>query len=303
METSTLMKISKYVALGLLVVSLTPVFGQPAGTVVLSDALNQQSQPPALTKFNLDFPGGTPAELITAIEKAMGKPLNAIIPDEFANEQLPPLKMSNVDVPRLFQALKLASVKGVQYVTSTGFGGGGFGVGSAWSTYMSGYGFKTEDPKTDDSVWYFFEDKPPQLSPEKTCRFYQLSPYLDRGLTVDDITTAIQTGWKMEGETSPPEISFHKETKLLIAVGEPGKLEVIDNVLKALQPPPPNPTAVFQERLQQVIKNQSQFSVPPAHPPLSPEDQVNLIEQTRKNNQQLPPAVLPPPPLKPEAGQ
>ncbi|HEY1719073.1 MAG TPA: hypothetical protein VGH42_12370 [Verrucomicrobiae bacterium] len=242
------MKIAKYVALGFLVISLTPVWGQMGqigiGQVFTTANLQPTLEATNLTKFNLDFPGGTPAELVKAIEKAMGKPLNAIIPDEFANEQLPPLKMNNVNVPRLFQALQLASVKQVQYVTGTYFGG--FGVSNpSYSTFMSDYGFKTEGPETDDSVWYFFESKPPQSPPEKTCRFYQLAPYLDRGLTVDDITTAIQTGWKMEGETSPPEISFHKETKLLIAVGEPDKLEVIDNVLKALQPPPPNPTAVF----------------------------------------------------------
>jgi len=52
-------------------------------------------------------------------------------------------------------------------------------------------------------------------------------------MSVDDITTAIETGWKMLGETSPPTISFHKDTKLLIAVGEPSKLETIDAVLKA----------------------------------------------------------------------
>ena len=77
---------------------------------------------------------------------------------------------------------------------------------------------------------------PPQQS-SKVCRFYSLAPYLDRGLSVDDITTAIETGWKMLGETSHPTISFHKDTKLLIAVGEPSKLETIDAVLKALEPP------------------------------------------------------------------
>ena len=51
---------------------------------------------------------------------------------------------------------------------------------------------------------------------------------------MDDITTAIETGWKMLGDTSPPTISFHKDTKLLIAVGEPSKLETIDAVLQAL---------------------------------------------------------------------
>jgi hypothetical protein len=127
---------------------------------------------------------------------------------------------------------------------------------------------------------------------------------------VDDITTAIQTGWKMMGDKETPEISFHKETKLLIAVGEPDQLGVIDDVLKALQPPP-NPTAEnFQERLQHILKTEQQSSAPAAHAPLSPEDQMKLMEQNRQNGSQLPAAALPPPssqprrlPANPEAGQ
>src|SRR5947208_7400417 len=60
-------------------------------------------------KFNLDFPGGTPAELVAAIQKASRRPLNAVIPVELANTQLPPLKMEGIDVPHLFSALTLGS--------------------------------------------------------------------------------------------------------------------------------------------------------------------------------------------------
>jgi len=67
---------------------------------------------------------------------------------------------------------------------------------------------------------------------------------------VDDITTAIQTGWKMmgyreklagfvPGNNDAPTISFHPQTKLLIAVGDPAKLETIDAVLQALAAMPP----------------------------------------------------------------
>ena len=278
------MKISKYLVLGLLITSLTPVWGQEVHAIDAKTGLPfTPNESGKLAKFNLDFPGGTPAQLVKAIEKATGKPLNAIIPIEYVGEQLPPLKMSNVDVPRLFQALKLASVRQVQYETGSYFGGGMMG-GAAYATYSSSYGFKTENPETDDSVWYFYEDNPPkppqhQSTPAKSCRFYQLAPYLERGLTVDDITTAIQTGWKMMGETSPPEISFHKETKLLIAVGEPDKLGVIDNVLGALQPAPQNPSGGFQDRLKRIINNQPQAPVPAA-PPTAP--------------QRMPPTAKPP---------
>jgi hypothetical protein len=195
---------------------------------------------PALTKFNLDFPGGTPKELVADIQKATGKPLNAIIPEEHANVKLPPLKMNNVDVAGLFQALEKANVRTESIITGNY---GGFGGIPSYTTMQMSCGFKTTGNPSDDSIWYFYVDKPggQPLMPSKACRFYSLAPYLDCGFKVDDITTAIQTGWKMMGDDNTPTISFHKDTKLLIAVGEPGKLETIDAVLKALEPPKPAP--------------------------------------------------------------
>jgi hypothetical protein len=187
-----------------------------------------------LTKFSLDFPGGTPKQLVAAIEKAMGKPLNAIIPPEHADTRLPPLKMSNVDVRQLFQALELTSQKTEAYVTP--------GYPGAYQQSRTSYGFRTQSQQfSDESIWYFYVEKPnlppaQVRTPPKVCRYFSLSPYLERGQTVDDITTAIQTGWKMLGEDDVPKISFHKETKLLIAVGDPAKLETIDAVLQALTP-------------------------------------------------------------------
>src|ERR1043166_3274007 len=76
------------------------------------------AESPALTKFDLDFRGGTPRQLATAIEKAMGRPLNVIVPDEFADIKLPALKMNGVDVSQLFQALEAASQKNEAYVSA-----------------------------------------------------------------------------------------------------------------------------------------------------------------------------------------
>ena len=189
---------------------------------------NQDS--PGLTTFNIDFPGGAPKELVAAIQKATKRPLNVIIPAEYADTKLPPLKMNGVNVNQLFRALGSASTKVESY---SSFPGG--------AQRTSSYGFKTDGNTTDDSIWYFYVDKlpsPAAYSPEKISRFYALAPYLDHGLTVDDITTAVETAWKMTGEKSPPQISFHKDTKLLIAVGEPEKLKTIDSVLQALKPEP-----------------------------------------------------------------
>jgi hypothetical protein len=319
-QTSQHMKKSICLAASLLALNLTPVFGQPNGmppsgpnyaqrlnTIVQRANGSPQNEPPALTKFNLDFPGGTPAQLVKAIEKATGKPLNVIISDKDAAAQLPPLKLNNVNVSELFNALQSASMKVESYVISSSY----VGFPSSYQQATTYYGFKTDGTVTDDSIWYFHVEQPslpPVVSIQKVCRFYQLAPYLERGLTVDDITTAIQTGWKMMSDTSTPEISFHKETKLLMAVGEPDKLEVIDNVLRALQPLPQNLNPTFQDRLKEIMKNSApvappRFAPPPtqgsAAPALSPEAQVIAIEAERQRMQQsanpLPPAPLLPP--------
>lgn len=178
---------------------------------------------PKLTKFNLDFPGGTPAQLVKAIEQATGKPLNVIIPNQSADVPLPPLKMNHVDVAQLFKALSAASpvFKLVNGVNS-----------------RIHYDFGTSGEITDHSIWYFESDQSPP--PPNIYRFYSLAPYLERGFTVDDITTAIRTGWKMAGITSPPKLEYHKETKLLIAYGEPSQLQTIEDVLQALPKPAVN---------------------------------------------------------------
>lgn len=196
------------------------------------------------TKFDLDFPGGTPKELVAAIQKAMRRPLNAIVPEEFNDVRLPALKMDHVNVQQLFEALAAAGRKSEAVTSGNNFGGGY----SSYQVVNTGYGFRqgSQGRITDDTIWYFYVDKPalPPAIPQnkKFCRFYSLASYLDQNMTVDDITTAIETGWKMLGEKPTPTISYHKDTKLLIGVGEPDKLEIIDSVLRALsERPRPQP--------------------------------------------------------------
>jgi hypothetical protein len=101
------------------------------------------------------------------------------------------------------------------------------------------YGFQSLNPLNgDDTIWTFFVQGAPLPPDPIACRYYQLEPYLNT-YSIDDITTAIQTGWRMLGVKEVPELSFHKETKLLIAVGDPGGLALIDDVLKQLKLPAP----------------------------------------------------------------
>ncbi len=220
----------------------SPGTAVPSSTAFPSRSRVQGTE--ALTSFDLNFPGGEPRELVAAIQKAMGRPLNVIIPDEYADIKLPALKMSNVNVQQLFSALQQASHKSQAVESGNYYGGTSGGGYRSVQVVTTSYGFQSGPGSnlSDDTIWYFYAEKPvlPPVAAQtenKICKFYSLTPYLERHFTVDDITTAIETGWKMLGESSPPKISFHKDTKLLIAVGEPNKLEIIDAALKALQAP------------------------------------------------------------------
>ena len=229
------MKKLTYLLAALAALSLTSLFGQnapPSGdnarATVTPDELKAQlraaeNAEPHLTKFDLDFLGGTPSELVAAIRKATGRPLNAVIPVEYTSWKLPPLKMNGVTVTQLFLAMEQASHSTALILTGDG----------NYTQPDIKYGFRqAEGRPSDDTVWFFhMEGRAPM---PKVSRFYYLAPYLDGGLTVDDITTAIQTGWRLRGDATLPALSFHKETKLLIAVGDYVGLEVIDQVLKAL---------------------------------------------------------------------
>ena len=188
-------------------------------------------------KFDLDFPGGTPQQLVTAVEKATGEPLNVIIPEQDREVELPALKMRQVSVTDLFAAMEQSSRRTEMIITGTYILGGE--ARSQYSQFEASTGFRKIG-----GVWVFTNKRPslpPDLMLSKT-RFYLLEPYLPQN-KVEDITTAIQTAWKMMAENklapnnnATTELKFHKETGLLIAVGDAAQVQVIDDVLNALRP-------------------------------------------------------------------
>ncbi len=190
----------------------------------------------ALPRFDLDFRGGGPGDLRNAIERATAKPLNAIIPEDCSDVRIPGISVKNVTVAQLFEAVTLASKDTRRYPTSSFGPSFGPGRGENWSVMTLTYGFRTEGTPNENSIWYFYRDKipDPRTPVPDVCRFYQLSPYLDAGYKVEDITTAIETAWKMLGIAPQPEMKYHKDTKLLIAVGEADKLQMIDEALSQL---------------------------------------------------------------------
>lgn len=197
-----------------------------------------------LPKFDIDFRGGTPGQLTEMIQAsldALGEKhhINVIIPEEFKDEKLPALKMRNVDVRQLFKALESATLRRVNSVRAVD--------GRVNPQAYTMYGFQTVPPVTPRSIWYFIVDKPPQVDLGKTVRYFQLAPYLTE-FTMDDIGSAIEAGWNMLGEKDTPKLNFHQDTKLLIAVGAPGHLEMISSMLKELGAGMTNRPAIKAEK-------------------------------------------------------
>jgi len=215
--------------LGISLLTFHPALAQDATQKIIPVVKETNSLP----RFDLDFRGGSPGELRNAIEKATAKPLNAIIPEDCSDVRIPGISVKNVTVAQLFEAVTLASKDTRRYPTG---GYGAFGRGENWSVMTLTYGFRTEGTPNENSIWYFYRDKipDPRTPVPDVCRFYQLSPYLDAGYKVEDITTAIETAWKMLRIAPQPEMKYHKDTKLLIAVGEADKLQMIDEALGQL---------------------------------------------------------------------
>jgi hypothetical protein len=195
-------------------------------------------------RFDINFRGGTPSDLVNQITNQTGRPLNVIIPPEHASTELPQLKMSGVTAPQLFEAIAKASQRTVPVITGWANLGGGRQPQVHYESASYGFRNSGSGPLTPDTVWYFYVEQPvalpelpelPKPQPAMTCRFYQLGPYLDQGqYKVEDITTALDTAWKMLGEGNLPQLKFHKETRLLIAVGQMDRLTLIDQLLSQL---------------------------------------------------------------------
>ena len=215
---------------------------------------------PQPQRFDLNFAGGGPRTLVAAIEKATGKHLNAIIPDEEVpprtaqNEDpvFPPVKLTQVTVPELFQAMAQASIRmelvGHRYVQTE----------HVFATRGEG----------ENAIWNFESDKP--IPEPNSCEFFQLAPYLNN-YTIEDITTAIEAGWDFLGVNPKPRLKVHAETKLLIAVGPRSDLETIQAVLDHLLKAPDKLDARRQAVLDHMPRGPLQGKIAGASPTGDPE--------------------------------
>lgn len=185
---------------------------------------NPSTPPPEVEQtFSIAFPGGTPSDLMHHLSEAIGTVPNVIIAPSMQNVELPEFSLQNVTLADVFQALNNlgdANKKGSWQLSGSNE--------PIWvlnpNQQQNSYGMlQSIDPLTGQPI----------NRAEKNCFIFPVSSVLTE-FTIEDITTAVQTAWTMMGNEAGAEIKFHKDTELLIAVGNHRQLEVIQQVLKSL---------------------------------------------------------------------
>ena len=176
--------------------------------------------PSAPLRFDLDFKGGSIRALFDAIGAARGKPVNVYLPREAESISVAPFRVSGVTVTEILDAVSSS--------------GGSQIYGNAKERLFH-YSLTSAAESSPDSAVWTVKVEDFSTPTESVCHVYSLSPYLESNLSVDDITTAIRTAWKMLNYTpSTVNLSYHRETKLLIAVAPEEELKAVEQVLAAL---------------------------------------------------------------------
>jgi len=150
--------------------------------------------------FDLAFPGGPPAKLVEAIEKASGQKLNVLLPPNLSTSAIPRMELRSVNVSTVFNSLNLVLMQDENL---------------RWFPV--------------DNVWILQSG-----SERRSSQVFYVGHLLTK-FKVEDITTAIQTTWQLAGKGSKAELKYHQDTQLLIALANQAQLETVSEVLRELQ--------------------------------------------------------------------
>lgn len=191
-------------------------------------------------------------------QNAVDRPLNVVVPNSLSDlvrTNLITLKVSQVTVNELFQMLSQTSEMTVPYIANWVTTPGSvksvplFRSGKGNFTFEPLRGSDSSAPPTFLLVGRFPADAPqpdgplvfrgdPVETEARLVQFYSLEPVLDR-YSVEDVTTAIKTGWELSGAKTQPTMKFHEETKLLVVAGDQYQHQMVNQVLSSLKAPSP----------------------------------------------------------------
>ncbi len=192
-------------------------------------------------------------------QKAAGRPLNVMVPEslrDMARTNLITLNVNQMTVDELFQMLGLASQINVPYISAWNFSGGRTvpiisrfdakyefdplpltkSSRSAPLTFLlrGQFARDTARPELMNQDGIPSRNEPTNQEPPRLVQFYSLESVLDR-YSVEDVTTAIKTGWELSGAKTQPTMKFHEETKLLVVAGDQYQHQMVSQVLGSLR--------------------------------------------------------------------
>lgn len=150
-------------------------------------------------QFNIEFVGGTLADLLLQIEKECQIAPNLIYTADASKVVLPSFKLHSVTLKDIVKAL--AHIDPALKIS--------------------------HDNEIITITWY----ETPQ---ESRIEVYLLEQYLKKH-KIEELVTAIQTAWEMESTEPAAKLKFHPDTKLLIALGREKELKIIQMVLSQLK--------------------------------------------------------------------
>ena len=161
--------------------------------------------------FNLSFKGGTPQELVQAMREAAAGtyaepenvfPINALVPKELEDVKVPALTLRTVTPQAVFNALNALWRN----------------EGLMWSS-------------NEGRVWVLH-----RVSDQRRAQAFFVG-HLVKKYKIEDITTAVKTTWEFGGERRhyKPELKYHKDTEMLIALADGTQLATMTEVLSQLR--------------------------------------------------------------------
>jgi hypothetical protein len=165
--------------------------------------------------LNIDFRGGFLEELLQTIEEQNGLTVNVIASVEARAQQIPSLKLRNVQIGALMMALEnLGEFKVIS------------GSPNIYTVITSSKPLRTSSRQSQSQMPFVTIHNIRSLVAGENNKLL---------FSVDDIVTAVSIGWEMvPGGKSAPSLKFHEETKLLIVRGNRDELRIAEDVLDKL---------------------------------------------------------------------
>jgi hypothetical protein len=189
----------------LIILLITTGFGLSLPAAA-QDTAPEKKEGPLDQTVDIDFSGGSIRDFVVAIQEESGVTPNVILSATASELVIPPVSLRSVSIGNLIMALEgLQEVAGYKIM-----------VVPARDDLMTVSAIRVREPN-------------PKMS-----MAFDLKSIFERGYSIDDIVTAIETAWKMQAASHDAELKFHKETNLLLAVGSRDDLRTVEAILETI---------------------------------------------------------------------